>query len=84
MPLLKAFFLHISVALTLLLAFCHFMPHSAFTLAYLLQHDYWYALALLISAAVTRHQIVTWWRAIVMQKAVGAKSRHQRVRGGAQ
>ncbi|CDQ11957.1 protein of unknown function [Acidithiobacillus ferrivorans] len=78
MPLLKAFFLHILVALALLLVFCYFLPRIAFTLAYLLRHDHGYASALLVSAAVTRHQAVTWWRAVVMQKAVGAKARHQR------
>ena len=78
---LKAFFLHVSLSLGLLLTFCHFLPRVAFTLAYLLQHNYPYALAVLVSAAIARHQMVTWWRAKIMQKAVGAKSRHQRGRG---
>lgn len=75
---LKAFFVHIAVVLAGLLAFCHFLPRTAFALAFLLRQDYWYGLALLVSAAIARHQLVVWWRAVIMQKAVGAKARHQR------
>lgn len=84
MKTLQAFFLHTAAALALLLAFCHFLPRAAFTLAYLLRHDYWYALALLVAVAVTRHQVTIWWRAVVMQQAVGAKARHQRTQGARQ
>ena len=84
MKTLQAFFLHIAAALALLLAFCRFLPRTAFTLAYLLGHSPWYGIALLASAATARHQTVTWWRATVMQKAVGAKARHQRTQGARQ
>ena len=84
MKTMQAFFLHITAALVLLLAFCHSLPRAAFTLAYVLGHSPWYGIALLASAATARHQTVTWWRATVMQKAVGAKARHQRTQGARQ
>lgn len=80
MKTLQAFFLHIAAALALLLAFCHVLPRAAFTLAFILQHSQ-YGLVLLVAAAITRLQLVTWWQGTVMQKAVGAKARHQRALG---
>lgn len=77
---LRDFAVHIGVAFALLLAFCLLLPSAAATVAWILQHDPAFAIATLASVAIARTRLVLWWRVIVRQQAVGAKSRHQLTR----